>query len=170
MNRDKDKQKVYDAESDAFLDTPLADLIREEEVVAGYRAVLASPVWQWSPVNIRSGRVDITRCGGYESRDGITTVASRVHRSVISHELSHAVVRRIGAFDPGHGPVFRRVHVYLAGAIFGEEYGDLLLRAYTAHHLSIDLTPMRLPIVSVPVINIDALSIATAPTGGWRRS
>lgn len=169
--RDHQKQRVYDAESVAFEGTPLADRISEGEAQASYREVLDSEWWIWRDVEIVSARADMVNHVGKANRNRVWTSAGKASRYTLSHELAHVLVARLGLFDPGHGAAFRRVHLYTAHAIYGEPYRDLLLTAYTAFELPIDLTPLDLPAApSVPIINIDAMSIATAPTGGWNRS
>lgn len=168
--RDTQRQQVYDAESVAFIGTPLVDRISEGEAQASYREVLDSDWWIWRDVEIVSARADMVKHGGKANRNRVWTSAGKTNRYTVSHELAHVLVARLGLHDSGHGAAFRRIHLYTAHAIFGEPYRDLLLQAYTAFELPIDLTPLKLPAApTVPVINIDAFSIATAPVGGWRK-
>jgi hypothetical protein len=168
--RDPHRQRVYDAERIAFENTALADRIAEGEIKSSYREVIDSPWWIWRDVEVVSARADMVSHGGKANRNRIWTSAGRIHQYTVSHELAHVLVSRLGLFDPGHGAAFRRTHLHTVHAIYGEPYRDLLLQAYTAFELPIDLTPLELPAApTVPIINIDALSIATAPTGGWRR-
>jgi len=168
MSSDPDKDTVYAAEALAFLGTPLADRQQESSIVEGYHTMLDAPWWKWGTIEIRQARADMVRAGGYASLFGISTSAGRVERYTISHELAHMVVKRQGICDR-HGPQFRTAHLYTVGAGFGRQYADLLAQAYEDYNLPVFLTPGGLGIPPVPTINIDALSIAAAPRGGWRR-
>lgn len=166
MSRDADRQRVYDAEEFAFKGTPLADQISEADIQAHYATVLGHESWAWREVEIQSARVDMTEWGGKGGHGVVRTSAGRAHRYVVSHELAHVVCHALGDRGPSHGRVFRSEHVLLVGLIFGPEYADLLASAYD----SFGLTYTRLARRYRPIIDIDALSIATAPTGGWKRS
>lgn len=166
MSRDADRQRVYDAERFAFEGTPLADVISEGDLQAHYSEVLGHESWAWGEVEIRSARSDMTRAGGFAQGHAVFTSAARQKRSIVSHELAHVVCHDLGDRGPSHGRVFRSEHVLLVGRIFGPHYAALLASAYSSHGLGFDIIKWN---VSQPIINIDALSIATAPTGGWKR-
>jgi len=168
LGHDPSRQDVYDAESLAFLGTPLADLQSEQSIIADYRTAVADAWWKWGSIEIRRARADMTRFGGLGGLDGVTTSAGRTHRSTVSHELAHVMAMRQGNRDH-HGPHFRTAHLYTVGAIFGRQYADLLAQAYEDYVLPVFASPAMLDIPNTPTINIDALSIATAPRGGWSR-
>ena len=168
MSSDPDKDTVYAAEALAFLGTPLADRQQESSIVEGYHTMLDAPWWEWGTIEIRQARADMVRAGGYASLFGISTSAGRVERYTISHELAHMVAKRQGICDR-HGAAFRTAHLYTVGAGFGRQYTDLLAQAYEAYNLPVLSAPGELGIPPMPTINIDALSIAAAPRGGWRR-
>jgi len=165
---DKDKSKVYAAEVLAFHGTPLEDRQQESSIMADYRSMLAAPWWAWGHVTLRNARADMVRAAGYADLFAITTSAGRVHRSTVSHELAHIVVKRQGLCDR-HGAQFRTAHLYTVGAGYGRQYADLLAQAYEDYNLPVLSAPGELGIPPMPTINIDALSIAAAPRGGWRR-
>jgi hypothetical protein len=165
---DKDKDKVYAAEVLAFHGTPLEDRQQESTIVHDYRTMLDAPWWEWGHVTVRPARADMVTIAGYADVFAITTSAGRVHRYTVSHELAHLVVKRQGICDR-HGPAFRTAHLYTVGAAYGRQYADLLAQAYEDYRLPVLSTVDELHIPHTPTINIDALSIAAAPRGGWRR-
>jgi hypothetical protein len=165
---DPDKDKVYAAEALAFLGTPLADRQQESSIVADYRTMLDAPWWAWGAVTIRQARADMVRAGGYADLFAISTSAGRVERYTVSHELAHIVVKRQGRCDR-HGAAFRTAHLYTVGAAYGRQYADLLAQAFEDYNLPVLNAPGELGIPQTPTINIDAMSIAAAPRGGWRR-
>lgn len=167
--RDSQKQQVYDAEDVAFYGTALVDRLREPDIESCYRVVIDDPWWNWGSVGIRNARADMTSAGGVAIGRTIKTSAARVHRYTVSHELAHVVVNCERWHDAGHGSCFRRAHIHTVGAIFGEPYAELLAESYEVFGLPVDQSPWRHQLPALPIINIDAFSIATAPTGGWRR-
>lgn len=165
------KQDVYDAERFAFEGTPLADLQREENLIADYRRVLDSDWWSFGEVDIRRARADMVTAGGRASYRWVQTSAGRTHRYTVSHELAHVLHRRTfrTAGDAGHGERFRRAHVITAASIFGHHYGWMLEDTYNRCGLAVAVHPGRIAVAHNPIIDIDALSVASAPTGGWNR-
>lgn len=165
---DVDMQKVYDAEELAFLGTPLEDLQQESSIAAAYRTLLDAPWWKWGHVEVRPARADMVSHQGKADHFSVITSAGRANRYVVSHELAHLVAKRQGTCDR-HGPHFRTAHLFTVGAAYGIQYADLLAQAYEDYRLPVFSTPAELGIPHTPTINIDALSIAAAPRGGWSR-
>lgn len=163
--RDSDRQKVYDAESLAFRNTPLDDLVQEHTLHNVYAEATNSSWWQGERPTVIPARADMTKWGGFVRGEKIHTSAGRVQRSTASHELAHVLVRREHSYVASHGFEFRTAHVRTVSAIFGQQYGDLLAETYSAFGLSYEYTTTTNP----PVIDIDGLSIATDPVGGWKR-
>lgn len=172
MSADPDRQTVYDAEDAAFEGTPLADKLTEESITRLYHEVLDSDWWGARPrPAIHQARVDMIRWGGIASgvRGFIKTAAKPASRDVVSHELAHIVhYQELRSAGQPHGVEFRTYNVQTVSHIFGRQYGELLLDAYQAHGLDVS-DVLLAPVDHSPVIDIDALALATAPTGGWRR-
>lgn len=171
MTRDIDKQMVYDAERFAFEGTPLADSLHERDITSAYEDVSNSALWPGKRFEVRQARVDMTRAGGFaHGADKISTSASRVPRYVVSHECAHLLhnASPTAYREEGHGYEYRLQHVRAVSLIFGVQYGVLLAKAYRSFGLDADGSQID-PAIQEPIIDIDALSIVTAPVGGWRR-
>lgn len=167
--RDHEKQRTYDAETVAFQGTPLGDRLSEDDVIAEYREVRDSVRWPARRFDIVKSRVDMTRAGGMAvGATQVKTSAGRTQRYTVSHECAHLLHswEGRGAEQAAHGSTFRRYHLRTVALIYGEAYAALLDEAYRAFGLEQEVPALD----ADPIINIDALSIATAPTGGWNRS
>jgi hypothetical protein len=142
--RDGERQRVYDAEDAAFLDTSYAERLGQ----AGCRWLLerlaAGPWWAAcgrTPPVLRAARADSTRSttvvdgGGAEVRIG--PGMDQAH--VLSHEAAHLLATP-GA---GHGPLFRAAHRDVATVVLGRQGRDRLVERYARSGL--DLAPRRWP-------------------------
>lgn len=176
MRADPDRSAVYGIEPAAYEGTPLADKIAEADLSATYAAALRE-IPELSHIIVLPARADMTKWGGYCQGSTIRTSASRVQRWTVAHELAHALAntvwyRSIEPCDPtSHGASWRALNTYLVGRIFGWSYAEVLRSAFETAGLFVATAETdALPVGSPdPIINIDALSITTAPTGGWRR-
>lgn len=168
--RDSDKQRVYDAETLAFIGTPLDDRLAERDIINLYEAVRESALWPGLPFEIVQARADMVNAGGSATGSWrVKTSAGRTYRSTVSHECAHLLHALSRSYsDQDHGFQYRKAHVRSVSLIFGQHYGAMLCKTYNDFGLSADTSQVDINITR-PIINIDALSIAAAPTGGWRR-
>lgn len=130
-HRDGERQKVYDAEDAAFLDTSYAERLGER----GCRWLLerlAATTW-WSevvgqPPVLRAARADSTRSTtvvtGELTEVRIGPGMDQAH--VLSHELAHLVASPAAA----HGPRFRTAHLDVATMVLGRHGADRLADRY----------------------------------------
>lgn len=168
MYVNREDQAVYDAQAEAFRDTPLDDRLSEESL--RLMALEAVDTWWWKlrtaePVKVGYGNPRMT-WGGLGGRSGVRFNARGASRFVVPHELAHTLTHRLHR-DRKHGPVYRGEYVFVVSAMFGNHYGELLRKVFEQFALPVDLAhyfEMR-----EPMIDIDRLSAATNTRGGWRR-
>jgi hypothetical protein len=129
--RDTDRQRVYDAEDAAFVDTSYADQVGERGCRWLVERLAATPWWASAggavPV-LRAARIDSTRSTTVvaEGRIELRIGPGMDQPHVLSHELAHLLA------DPGagHGPLFRAAHVDVASVLLGGHGADRLAARY----------------------------------------
>jgi hypothetical protein len=174
---DRKREQVYAAERYAFEGTPLADLIDEDDMTNAYHVVVQGAWWKgmgFRPVEIRPANVTMVKWGGKAnaSLNYIKTSAGRQRRATVSHELAHVLHERTSknySIQQAHGATFRRANVIATSAIFGKQYGTLLEGAYQAFNVPAGPNQKH-SLPHTPVIDIDALDLATATRGGWKKN
>ena len=136
--RDADRQRVYDAEDAAFLDTSYADPLGERGCRWLVDRLVATAWWSTSglPVPaVRAARADSTRS---------TTVVTGDHAELRigpgmdqSHVLSHELAHLVATPAEGHGPLFRVAHVDVATVLLGSHGADRLAGRYSRARLGL---------------------------------
>lgn len=136
--RDADRQRVYDAEDAAFVDTSYAERLGERGCRWLLERVVAVPWWTAAagaaPV-LRAARIDSTRSttvltsGGAELRIG----PGMDQAQVLSHELAHLLATP----DAGHGPLFRAAHADVATVLLGSHGAERLAVHYDRAALAV---------------------------------
>ena len=137
--RDGDRQRVYDAEDAAFVETSYADRLGERGCQWLFDHLVALPWWAAAtsgPVPVlRAARSDSTRStavvAGDRTEVRIGPGMDQAH--VLSHELAH-LLATAGA---SHGGIFRAAHLDVATLVLGAHGADRLLDFYGRAGLAI---------------------------------
>jgi hypothetical protein len=142
--RDTDRQRAYDAEDAAFLDTSYAERLGERGCRWLLERLVATPWWAaagGAVPALRPARIDSTRSTTVMSEGGaqlrIGPGMDQAH--VVSHELAHLLATP----GEGHSAVFRTAHVDVARVLLGGHGADRLAERYRRAGLA--LTPRRWP-------------------------
>ena len=129
--RDGERQRVYDAEDAAFLDTSYAERLGERGCRWLLDRLAATPWWAavaGGPPRLRAARVDSTRSttvvGADRAEVRIAPGMDQPH--VLSHELAHLVAGPAA----GHGARFRAAHLDVATVLLGDHGVRRLGAAY----------------------------------------
>ncbi len=137
-SRDADRQRVYDAEDAAFLETTYAERLGEGGCRWLVERLVATPWWgaAGAPVPVlRSARSDSTRSTTVLSGDRaelrIGPGMDQAH--VLSHELAHLLATP----DAGHGALYRAAHVDVATALLGRSGASRLTERYARAGLAV---------------------------------
>ncbi|MEO5678535.1 MAG: hypothetical protein ABIS47_02595 [Acidimicrobiales bacterium] len=136
--RDGDRQRVYDAEDAAFLDTSYAERLGERGCRWLLDRLTATAWWATAagaPPTIRAARADSTRSTTVlaEGRAEVRIGPGMDQPHVLSHELAHVVA----GLDAGHGPPFRAAHLDVAAAVLGGHGAGRLAQAYERARLTL---------------------------------
>ena len=129
--RDTDRQRVYDAEDAAFLETSYAGRLGEHGSRWLLERLVATPWWVeavGAVPALRAARSDSTRSTTV-LRDGRTELRigpGMDQPHVLSHELAHLLATP----EAGHGPRFRTAHLDVATVLLGLHGGDRLADGY----------------------------------------
>jgi len=118
--RDGDRQRVYDAEDAAFLETSYAERMGERGCRWLLDHLVALPWWSAAAGSLpllRAARCDSARSTTVvaEGRTEVRIGPGMDQPHVLSHELAH-LVAPAGA---GHGGLFRAAHVDVANVVLG---------------------------------------------------
>ena len=128
---DVGREAVYAAEIAAFEGTAHESLVTFDELVAIAHGVASSEWWPHGPVTVVRARRDASSSSTRQQGSAAPVVrlaAPQMTPATLIHELAHV----LAGLDAGHGPVFRRAHVDLAGHALGADEADWLLDAYAA--------------------------------------
>jgi hypothetical protein len=136
--RDRDRQRVYDAEDAAFVDTTYAERLGASGCRWLLERMVATPWWascaRPAPV-LRAARADSTRSttvvGAGRAEVRIGPGMDQAH--VLSHEAAHL----LAGSDATHGPVFRAAHLDVAAVVLGRHGADRLSERYTRFGLRV---------------------------------
>lgn len=136
---DRERSEVYAAELMAFDGTDLEGVEPFDTVSAFTSGIVSGPWWPAAPVEVRRSRVDARssttrRSASAPGRVEIRLAATQMTRATAVHELAHALAGPVA----GHGPLFRRAHVDIARAAFGDERAAWLHDAYRSAGLLLD--------------------------------
>ena len=136
QGRDSDRAQVYAAESAAFEGTGYELTVTLDHLVRLAERVATSDWWVVDRIDIRASRSDArssaTRWSG-ESGPVIHLAGPQMTMATLAHELAHALAGR----SQGHGPVYRRAHVDVVGALLGPTPAGWLEESYRLHGLGI---------------------------------
>lgn len=135
--RDSQRQKLYDAEREAF--TYNQDFSSWEELVK-YVDKLTSSYWYKS----RCAHLPILKYSGHKYRGGATcnyrTIVFGVNsycKWIVIHELSHVIINYLYQFElnkiAGHGPEFAKMYLEMIGRFLGEEARETLRKSYVKY-------------------------------------
>lgn len=129
--RDGDRQRVYDAEDAAFLDTSYAERVGERGCRWLVERLVATPWWVTvgGPVpTVRAARADSARSTTVlaDGRAEVRIGPGMDQAHVLSHELAHLLATP----DAGHGPLYRAAHVDVATVLLGRHGADRLADRY----------------------------------------
>ena len=136
--RDADRQRVYDAEDAAFLDTSYAERLGERGCRWLLDKLVATPWWAAaagvSPV-LRAARIDSTRSTTVvgEGRLEVRIGPGMDQPHVLSHELAHL----LASPEIGHAPLFRTAHVDVATVLLGRHGATRLAVRYARAGLAV---------------------------------
>jgi hypothetical protein len=173
--RDARKGKAYDAESDAIEGTLLAErpgynALHDETV-----ALMESAYWR-SLVGAHRAEVKIEAIQS-NSMDGdadywLRQVRYRhgAVRSVVTHEMAHVATGLLMGDEDfqAHGPEWRGLFVDLTSALYGPQYGQVLLTGFADRNLAV-ATKVRSHVLlrrqAAPIIDLDA--VYGTVRGGW---
>lgn len=133
---DGGREAVYAAEIAAFEGTSYETLRTLARLVELGAELTARPWWPHGPVAIVAARRD-AHSSSTRQRAGagpvIRLAAPQLTEATLVHELAHV----LAGVATGHGPAFRRAHVDLTGAAFGDQPATWLLDAYAAMQLTV---------------------------------
>ena len=142
--RDIDRQRVYDAEDAAFLDTSYAERLGQRGCHWLLERLVATPWWTaavGAAPALRAGRIDSTRSTTVLSEGGaVLRIGPGMDQAaVLSHELAHLLATPAA----GHGAAFRAAQVAVATVLLGSHGADRLADRYARAGLA--LSPRRWP-------------------------
>ncbi len=138
--RDGERQRVYDAEDAAFLETSYAEGLGERGCRWLIERLTATPWWSEAAGGVvpalRAARADSARSAAVVAagRAEVRIGPGMDQAHVLSHELAHLLA---GA-DAGHGPWFRAAHLDLATIALGTHGAGRLAGAYGRAGLAIE--------------------------------
>jgi hypothetical protein len=128
---DLGREAVYAAEIAAFEGTSYESLVTFDELAALAVSISSAAWWPHGQVSVvparRDARTSSTRQRG-EAAPVVRLAAPQMTPATLIHELAHV----LAGLAAGHGEVFRRAHVDLAGVAFGATEASWLLDAYDA--------------------------------------
>ena len=137
--RDGERQRVYEAEDAAFLDTSYAERLGERGCRWLLDRLVATPWWAAAAGRrpaLRAARVDSARSTTVMAADRVEVrIGPGMDQAhVLSHELAHLVTGP-GA---GHGPRFRTAHLDVATVVLGSHGAGRLADRYARAGLALD--------------------------------
>lgn len=131
MAADLGRQAVYAAEIAAFEGTSFEIVTTIEPLIEQAATIVSAAWWPRGDVPVVAARADAgsssTRQRG-DDRPVVRLARPQMTPATLIHELAH-VLAGVGL---GHGRVFRRAHVDLAGFSFGAIEAAWLIEAYAA--------------------------------------
>ena len=136
--RDGERQKTYDAEDAAFLDTSYAERLGERGCRWLLERLTAMPWWAAA-----GGGHPVLRAARHDSARSTTVVAAdRVEVRIgpgmdQAHVLSHELAHLVAGPETGHGASFRTAHLDVARILLGGHGADRLADCYARARLLI---------------------------------
>lgn len=120
---------MYAAEIAAFEGTSYEALVAFATLVELAHTITGAPWWPHGPIEIRKAKAGAGSSSARQRTGGAPVVRladPQMTSATLVHELAHV----LAGITDGHGPVFRRAHIDLAGAAFGAHAAEWLLDAY----------------------------------------
>lgn len=133
---DEGRAAVYAAEIVAFEGTSYEALVAFESLAHLADTLTAAAWWPHGPIEIRKARAGAGSSSARQ-RSGDAPVVRLAEPQMTTATLVHELAHVLAGVDAGHGPVFRRAHVDLAGCAFGPVEAGWLLDAYEAMGLEL---------------------------------
>ena len=131
MSADIGREAVYAAEIRAFEGTSFETVTAFPELLALAAVIVNAAWWPHGEIELVPARSD-AGSSSTRQRTGSAPVvrlaAPQMTPATVVHEFAHV----LAGLSQGHGPVFRRAHVDLAGYVLGDEPAEWLLDAYAA--------------------------------------
>ena len=135
MTADLGREAVYAAEIAAFEGTSYESLVPIAELCQLATTILGSAWWPHGTIEVVAARSDARSSSTRQRGNALPVVRLAVPQmtaATLVHEFAHV----LAGVSAGHGPIFRRAHVDLAGYSFGERQAGWLLDAYAAMGLA----------------------------------
>lgn len=136
MTADTGREAVYAAEIAAFEGTTYESIATFDRIAATTRSVTTAEWWPRGEIAVRPARSDAssstTRQRGADA-PVIRLAAPQMTPATLVHELAHV----LAGVSAGHGAVFRRAHLDLCSAVFGDEPAAWLADAYRSASLEV---------------------------------
>lgn len=136
MTPDVGRQAVYAAEIAAFEGTSYESLTTIDELLGLAASITTADWWSAGQIDVLQARSDAgsssTRQRG-SNQPVVRLAAPQMTPATLVHELAHV----LAGVRHGHGDVFRRAHVDLAGYAFGPTRANWLIEAYAAMGLTL---------------------------------
>ncbi|MEO6652805.1 MAG: hypothetical protein ABIP17_09140 [Ilumatobacteraceae bacterium] len=146
MTADIGREAVYAAEIAAFEGTAFESLAPYRELVELAELITGGSWWPHGEIEVVTARSDASSSSTRQSggrRPVVRLAAPQMTSATLVHEFAHV----LASVAEGHGAVFRRAHVDLAGFVFGEEPALWLLDGYAAMGLEAGLRTWEAPLV-----------------------
>ena len=131
MTADVGREAVYAAEIAAFEGTSYESIVALDQLIDLAAIVTAAAWWPHGPIDVVPARTDASSSSTRQRGGGrpvVRLAAPQMTPATLIHEFAH-VLAGVGS---GHGEVFRRAHLDLAGYVFGVTPAKWLLGAYAA--------------------------------------
>ena len=125
------REAVYAAEIAAFEGTRHETIVAFDELIEMAAVITSAEWWPHGETEVVPARSDASssstrQAGG--AQPVVRLAAPQMTPATLIHEFAHV----LAGVSAGHGGVFRRAHVDLAGYVFGDEPATWLLDGYAA--------------------------------------
>jgi len=136
--RDGDRQRVYDAEDAAFLETSYAERLGERGCRWLFDHLVAAPWWAAA-----AGPTPVLRAARSDSARSTTVVADDCTEVRIgpgmdqAHVLSHELAHLVAPAGAGHRGLFRAAHLDVATVVLGTHGAARLAEFYARAGLAV---------------------------------
>ena len=142
MTADVGREAVYAAEIAAFEGTSYETLTRFDQLVPLADRIVANAWWPHGPIRVVPARSDAAS-SSTRQRHGTVPVIRLASPQMTPATLVHEFAHVLAGVMHGHDAVFRRAHVDLAGAAFGDEPAGWLIDGYS--QMGLDLARRTWP-------------------------
>ncbi len=129
MSADVGREAVYAAEIAAFEGTSYETLTRFDELIPLAERIVRATWWPHGPIQVLSARSD-AGSSSTRQRTGSAPIIRLASPQMTPATLVHEFAHVLAGVAHGHDAVFRRAHVDLVGAAFGDDPATWLLEGY----------------------------------------